>query len=66
MSNPLVDIVSFTGSDGVGKQILAQAAPTLKKVVLELGGKSANVVFADANLDHVVPAVVFHTTWQCG
>ena len=43
-TDPGVDMVSFTGSDTVGKQILAQAAPTVKKVVLELGGKSANIV----------------------
>lgn len=43
-----VDMVSFTGSTGVGRQILAQAAPTVKRVALELGGKSAQVYLPDA------------------
>jgi acyl-CoA reductase-like NAD-dependent aldehyde dehydrogenase len=47
-SHPLVDMVSFTGSTAVGKQILAQAAPTVKRVALELGGKSAQIYLADA------------------
>ncbi|WP_067899567.1 aldehyde dehydrogenase family protein [Nocardia vaccinii] len=46
-----VDMISFTGSDVVGRKVMAQAAPTLKKVILELGGKSASIVFADADLD---------------
>jgi aldehyde dehydrogenase (NAD+) len=45
-----VDMVSFTGSDRVGALVAAQAAPTLKKVVLELGGKSAQIVLADADI----------------
>ncbi len=49
-SDPRVDVVSFTGSDLVGAAIQAQAAPTLKRVLLELGGKSALIVRADANL----------------
>ena len=44
-----VDLISFTGSDSVGSAIAAQAAPTLKRLVLELGGKSALIVRADAN-----------------
>jgi aldehyde dehydrogenase (NAD+) len=44
-------MVSFTGSDAVGKQIMGQAAEGLKKVLLELGGKSPNVVFAGSDLD---------------
>jgi len=47
-SNPAVDMVSFTGSTAVGRQILAQAAPTVKRVALELGGKSAQIYLADA------------------
>lgn len=43
-----VDMVSFTGSTAVGKQILAQAAPTVKRVGLELGGKSAQIYLPDA------------------
>jgi acyl-CoA reductase-like NAD-dependent aldehyde dehydrogenase len=40
-TNPGVDILSFTGSDAGGRMVLAQAAPDLKRVVLELGGKNA-------------------------
>ena len=64
--HPGVDIVSFTGSDEVGKQVYVQAAAGLKKVVLELGGKSANIVLDDADLDPVVNAVVASTTKQAG
>ncbi len=46
-----VDKISFTGSTAVGKEIMRGAADTLKKVSLELGGKSPNIVFADADLD---------------
>src|SRR5438309_1807015 len=47
--SPLVDMISFTGSTAVGKHIAARAADTLKRVFLELGGKSANIVLDDAN-----------------
>jgi acyl-CoA reductase-like NAD-dependent aldehyde dehydrogenase len=47
-THPAVDMVSFTGSTEVGKRILAQAAPTVKRTVLELGGKSAQLYFPDA------------------
>ena len=47
-SDPRVDMVSFTGSTVVGRQILAQAAPTVKRVALELGGKSAQIYLPDA------------------
>ena len=47
-THPAVDMVSFTGSTAVGKQILAQAAPTVKRVALELGGKSAQIYLPDA------------------
>ncbi|WP_018636082.1 aldehyde dehydrogenase family protein [Parafrankia elaeagni] len=46
--HPLVDMVSFTGSTVVGRRILAQAAPTVKRVALELGGKSAQIYLPDA------------------
>jgi acyl-CoA reductase-like NAD-dependent aldehyde dehydrogenase len=49
-----VDKIAFTGSTEVGKLIARNAAATLKKVSLELGGKSPNIVFADANLDQAV------------
>ncbi len=47
-SDPAVDMVSFTGSTAVGRVILAQAAPTVKRVALELGGKSAQIYLPDA------------------
>ncbi|MGE0385964.1 MAG: aldehyde dehydrogenase family protein [Gammaproteobacteria bacterium] len=49
-SDPRVDMISFTGSDKIGEIVMAQAAPTLKKVHLELGGKSALILRHDADL----------------
>ncbi|MDX6282067.1 MAG: hypothetical protein QOH03_3138 [Kribbellaceae bacterium] len=51
VSHPLVRKVVFTGSTGVGKQIMAGCADQVKRVTLELGGKSANIVFADSDLE---------------
>lgn len=51
VAHPDVDKISFTGSTEVGKEIVRTSADTLKKVSLELGGKSPNIVFADADLD---------------
>lgn len=65
-SDPAVDMVSFTGSTAIGRQILAQAAPTVKQVALELGGKSAQIYLADA-IHRVGPgaaAVVAMTSGQ--
>jgi acyl-CoA reductase-like NAD-dependent aldehyde dehydrogenase len=58
VSHPLVDMVSFTGSTRAGKRVAALAAGSIKKVTLELGGKSANIVLADANLDEVIPSAL--------
>lgn len=55
-SHPDVDKIAFTGSTGVGQKIIEAAAPTMKRVTVELGGKSPNIVFADADLDKAVPA----------
>ncbi|MCL8025174.1 aldehyde dehydrogenase family protein [Nocardioides bruguierae] len=52
--HPAVDLVSFTGGIVTGRRIMASAAPTVKKVALELGGKNPNVVFADADLDAAI------------
>ncbi len=65
-SSPHVDVVSFTGSDDVGRRVMQQAAGTFKKVVLELGGKSAGIVFADADLDAAAQSVVLHMTLHAG
>ena len=65
-SHPGVDVVSFTGSDAVGRLVYSQAAPTLKKVILELGGKSANIILPGADLSRAVPNVVVNMTAQAG
>jgi acyl-CoA reductase-like NAD-dependent aldehyde dehydrogenase len=57
--SPHVDFVSFTGSTAVGKRIIANSSETLKRVSVELGGKSANIVFADADLDDAVDGSMF-------
>ena len=54
VAHPGVDLVKFTGGTGTGKRIMAEASRTLKKVGLELGGKSANIIFADADFDSAV------------
>lgn len=51
VKHPEVDKIAFTGSTEVGKQIMRDAAGTVKKISLELGGKSPNIVYADADLD---------------
>ena len=57
-SHRLVDMVSFTGSTRAGKRVMALAADGVKRVALELGGKSANVILEDADLESAVPAGV--------
>ena len=57
--HPDVDMVSFTGSTRAGKQVAAAAAGTVKRVALELGGKSANIILDDANLEEVIPKGLF-------
>jgi len=57
-THPDVNAVSFTGGVATGKQVLKVAADTLKRVSLELGGKSPNIVFADADLDIAVKGAV--------
>ena len=49
--SPLVDLISFTGSTAVGKRIMEKGAATMKRLFLELGGKSATIVLDDADLD---------------
>ncbi|MET1412865.1 aldehyde dehydrogenase family protein [Roseibium sp. HPY-6] len=61
-----VDMVTFTGSTGVGKAIVSAASGTLKKVSLELGGKNPQVIFPDADLDSAVDAVVFGVYFNAG
>jgi phenylacetaldehyde dehydrogenase len=68
-AHPDVDKIAFTGSTPVGKRIIAAATGNLKKVTLELGGKSPNVVFADADLDLAIPgaasAIFFNQGQVC-
>ncbi len=51
VDHPGIDAIAFTGSTEVGRSLMVRAAKTLKKISLELGGKSPNIVFADADLD---------------
>jgi aldehyde dehydrogenase (NAD+) len=53
-----IDKVAFTGSTSVGKEIMRSAADTLKRVTLELGGKSPNIVFADSDIDSAVKGAI--------
>jgi len=55
VESDLTDVISFTGSTSVGKQIMAAAAGSMKKLSLELGGKSCCVVFADADIVTIAP-----------
>src|SRR5438094_1277045 len=67
VEHPDVAKIAFTGSTEVGRQIAAGAAPTIKRVTLELGGKSANIVFADADIAQAAaaaPAAVFGNAGQ--
>ncbi|MFT5443654.1 MAG: aldehyde dehydrogenase (NAD+) [Myxococcota bacterium] len=54
-SDPRIDVVTFTGSTATGRRIMECAAPTVKNVFLELGGKSANIVLDDADFAAVLP-----------
>jgi acyl-CoA reductase-like NAD-dependent aldehyde dehydrogenase len=65
--HPGVNKIVFTGSTEVGKRIAATAAETVKRITLELGGKSANIVFADADLERAAataPGAVFDNSGQ--
>jgi|SRR5438270_1200103 len=67
VEHPDVAKIAFTGSTEVGRQIAAGAAPTIKRVTLELGGKSPNIVFADADLARAAaaaPGAVFGNAGQ--
>lgn len=64
--SPDVDAISFTGSTGVGKKIAAKAGAGLKKLSLELGGKSAHIVCADADLDAAAQKVAIGATRNSG
>lgn len=65
-AHPLVDKISFTGSTATGRKIVQAALGNLKKVSLELGGKSPVVVMPDANLEEAIPGVAFATFFLQG
>lgn len=58
VKNKMVKAISFTGSTATGRAIAEMAAPTFKKVSLEMGGKNANIIFADADFDKAVAMTV--------
>ena len=67
LEHPDVAKIGFTGSTEVGRHVMEKAAATIKRVTLELGGKSANVVFADADLEraaNAAPSAVFGNAGQ--
>ncbi|MFD6097117.1 aldehyde dehydrogenase family protein [Nocardiopsis flavescens] len=68
-AHPGVDLVSFTGGLDTGRRIMAAAAPTVKRIALELGGKNPNIVFPDVDLDtavdHALSAAFFHSGQVC-
>ncbi len=67
--DPAVDLVSFTGGLVTGRRIMAAAAPTVKRIALELGGKNPNVIFADADLpaaiDNALTAIFLDSGQVC-
>ena len=64
--HPKVDKISFTGSNRVGEQIMAQAAKQVKRISLELGGKSPMLVFEDADPDQAVEWIMGGIFYNCG
>ncbi len=69
MADPQVDKIAFTGSSAIGRKVAEAAGAGLKHVTVELGGKGANIVFADADLDAAIntaiAAFVFNTGQFC-
>ena len=59
VEHPGVDKIAFTGSNDVGRAIMRAAAGSLKRVTLELGGKSPNVIFADADIEPAIQGALF-------
>jgi aldehyde dehydrogenase (NAD+) len=62
----LVDKVAFTGSTSVGQSIVRACAGTLKRTTMELGGKSPNIIFADAQIDHAIEGAFWAIFWNKG
>jgi acyl-CoA reductase-like NAD-dependent aldehyde dehydrogenase len=66
VAHPGVDKVAFTGSTETGGEIMRTASSPIKRITLELGGKSPNLVFADANLDDAIPSSVWSIYYSAG
>lgn len=66
VKSPKVDVISLTGSTEVGKWIMQEAADTLKRVTLELGGKSPNIFYADADFEAAVEGACNGVFWNSG
>jgi acyl-CoA reductase-like NAD-dependent aldehyde dehydrogenase len=64
--HPGVDKIAFTGSTATGSEIMRLASDTIKRLTLELGGKSPNIVFADANLEDAIPSSVWSIYYSAG
>ena len=64
--HPGVDKIAFTGSTETGGEIMRLASGPIKRITLELGGKSPNLVFADANLDDAIPSSVWSIYYSAG
>jgi aldehyde dehydrogenase (NAD+) len=58
VTDPRVNLISFTGSTATGRRIMEKGAPTLKRLFLELGGKSANIILDDADLNVYIPGAI--------
>jgi acyl-CoA reductase-like NAD-dependent aldehyde dehydrogenase len=66
VKHPGVEKIAFTGSTATGSEIMRLAADGIKRLILELGGKSPNLVFADANLDDAIPSSVWSIYYSAG
>jgi acyl-CoA reductase-like NAD-dependent aldehyde dehydrogenase len=66
VKHPGIDKIAFTGSTATGREIMRLASDGVKRLTLELGGKSPNIVFADANLDDVIPSSVWSIYYAAG
>jgi acyl-CoA reductase-like NAD-dependent aldehyde dehydrogenase len=64
--HPDVDKIAFTGSTATGAEIMRMASDPIKRITLELGGKSPNLVFADAELDDAIPSSVWSIYYSAG
>ncbi len=66
VEHPLIDKIAFTGSTATGKLVAATAAQSIKRVTLELGGKSPSLVFDDANIDAAVAGAIYGIFYNAG